>query len=79
MIQRSDEQSGRKAIDKYLPSQDKMNSALNAMNQFPPTLEEEVVATMAPITRDGPMGPPSYLPIIDNIGDSAPVDYEGVI
>ena len=79
LIQRSKEQAGRKAIAKYLPSQDKMNSALNAYNQFPPTLEEEVVATMAPITRNGPMGPPSYLPIIDNIGSSAPVDYEGVI
>ena len=79
LIQRSKEQAGRKAIAKYLPSQDKMNSALNAYNQFPPTLEEEVVATMAPIVRNGPMGSPSYLPIIDNIGDSAPVDYEGVI
>lgn len=79
LIQRSKEQAGRKAISKYLPSQDKMNSALNAYNQFPPTLEEEVVATMAPIVRNGPMGSPSYLPIIDNIGDSAPVDYEGVI
>ena len=79
LIQRSKEQAGRKAIAKYLPSQDKMNSSLNAYNQFPPTLEEEVVATMAPIVRNGPMGSPSYLPIIDNIGDSAPVDYEGVI
>ena len=79
LIQRSKEQAGRKAIAKYLPSQDKMNSALNAYNQFPPTLEEEVVATMAPIVRNGPMGSPSYLPIIDNIGVSAPVDYEGVI
>jgi len=79
LVERSKEQTGRKAIPKYLPSQDKMDSALNAFNQFPPTLEEQVVATMAPIVHNGPMGSPSYLPILDNIGLSAPVDYEGVI
>lgn len=79
LVQRSKEQTGRKSIPKYLPSQDKMDAALNAFNQFPPTLEEQVVATMAPIVHNGPMGAPSYLPILDNIGLSAPVDYEGVI
>ena len=79
LVQRSKRRSGRKAIQKYLPSQDKMNLALNAFNQFPPTLEEEVVATMAPIVRNGPMGASSFVPILDNIGFSAPVDYDGVI
>lgn len=79
LVQRSKQHSGRKAIQKYLPSQDKMNMALNAFNQFPPTLEEEVVATMAPIVRNGPMGMASFVPILDNIGFSAPIDYDGVI
>jgi hypothetical protein len=79
LVQRSKQRSGRKAVQKYLPSQDKMNSALNAFNQFPPTLEEEVVATMAPIVRNGPVGAASFVPILDNIGFSAPIDYDGVI
>jgi len=79
LVQRSKKRNGSSAMVKYLPSEDSKNKQLNAYNQFEPTLEESVVSTMAPIVLDGPIGAPSYLPILDNNDLAAPIDYEGVI
>lgn len=65
MIRRSKTTTNGEAVYKYLPSQDKTDKALNALNQFPVTLEEQVVATMAPLVLDGPAGPSSYVPVLD--------------
>ena len=79
LIQRSKRRNGSTAMIKYLPSEDSKNKQLNSYNQFEPTLEESVVANMAPIVMDGPSGSPSYLPILDNNNLASPIDYEGVI
>ena len=79
LIQRSKRRNGSSAMVKYLPSEDSKNKQLNSYNQFEPTLEEGVVANMAPIVMDGPSGSPSYLPILDNTGSASDINYEGVI
>jgi len=49
-------------------------------NEFPKTLEEEVISNMAPIVKSsGGPNQPEYSPILDNINNASPIDYEGVI
>ena len=57
MIRRSKTSTHGEAVYKYLPSQDKVDKTLNSLNQFPITLEEQVVSTMAPLVL--------YLPVLD--------------
>ena len=51
LIQRSSAATGSAAINKYLPTQMKQDRHLSAFNQFPITLEEEVVKQMAPLVE----------------------------
>lgn len=48
LIRRSESSTGTQAIRKYLPTQAKKDAHLSAFNQFPRTLEEDVVAKMVP-------------------------------
>lgn len=77
-IKRAKKTNQFKPVYKYLPTYDKKDKTLNALNQFPHTLEEEMVSTMAPLVRHSLIGDPSYLPILDNDGFAAPIDYVGV-
>ena len=61
LIKRSSEQTGTAALQKYLPTEFKKNKHFTAFNQFPITLEEEVVSKMAP-SESGPMMSPEYKP-----------------
>lgn len=80
-IRRSTTNTNGEAVYKYLPSQDKMDETLNSLNQFPITLEEQVVSTMAPLVLDGPSGPPSYVPILDKSDSSllSDIDNEHIL
>ena len=50
------------------------------MNQFPYTLEQEVVKKMAPIRDTGYTNSEStFSPILDDTYDAAPINYTGVI
>jgi hypothetical protein len=53
MIQRSSEATGTYGLERYLPTEKKKYSALSEYNQFPYTLEQEMVKKMAPINRSG--------------------------
>lgn len=81
MIRRSKTTTNGEAVYKYLPSQDKTNKTLNALNQFPVTLEEQVVSTMAPLVLDGPAGPASFVPVLDKSNASllSDVDSDNLI
>jgi|UniRef100_A0A6C0D9T8 hypothetical protein len=57
---------------------DNMNE-LNSANQFPYTLEQEVVKKMAPIKTPIDSSPTNFSPILDDIHDAADVDYTGVV
>ena len=52
---------------------------LDKYNDFPKTLEEEVVANMAPLVRYD--GPPNidYKPVLESLHNAASIDYDGVI
>jgi len=76
LIRRSKTTTNGEAVYKYLPSQDKVDKTLNSLNQFPITLEEQVVSTMAPLVLDGPAGPASYLPVLDKTDASLLTEVE---
>lgn len=74
LMRRSNDTTGLGALSSYAPSEKKKISQFSAFNQFPYTLEQEVVAKMAPIVRSGSsLTPPSYKPLIDNLHDASPL------
>jgi len=81
LIQRSSVASGTFAIRNYLPSEAQKVIDFSKYNDFPKTLEEEMVEKMAPPVIDTSSSPTNldYKPVLDSLHDAAPVDYEGVI
>jgi len=75
LMRRSSESTGLGALQAYAPSEQKKMSQFTAFNQFPYTLEQEVVAKMAPIVRSGSsLSSASYKPLLDNLYDASPVN-----
>ena len=71
LLKRSSSATGNGALIKYLPTEHKKGQVLSAMNQFPVTLEEEVVRKMAPLSRNLNLSAPSYKPVLnDDVGGS---------
>ena len=63
------------AVNQYIPSEGQKNGQFTAFNQFPYTLEQEVVNKMAPIMKTGTsINPPSYKPLLDNLYDASPLN-----
>ena len=62
-----------------IPSEVSKLAEMNGYNQFPKTLEEEIVEKMAPLVRHPQAPGANYLPVLSDIQDAAPVNYEGVI
>ena len=74
LIRRSSLSTGLGALQKYAPTEEKKMSQFTAFNQFPYTLEQEVVKKMAPIVQSGSsLTKPSYKPILENLYDAAPL------
>jgi hypothetical protein len=75
LIRRSSLTTGIDALQKYAPSEVKKTSQFSAFNQFPYTLEQEVVKKMAPIVQSGStLSKPSYKPLLDNLYDASPIN-----
>jgi len=75
LMRRSNDATGLGALAAYAPSEQKKMSQFTAFNQFPYTLEQEVVAKMAPIVRSGSsLTPPSYKPLLENLYDASPLN-----
>jgi hypothetical protein len=75
LIRRSSLVTGIDALQKFGPSEEKRTSQFTAFNQFPYTLEQEVVAKMAPIMKNGSsLAQASYKPLLDNLYDAAQVN-----
>lgn len=79
LFKRSSISSGSLAMTKFLPSENVKGQHLNVFNQFPVTLEEEVVQKMAPLQSGPSMGPKTFTPVLDDLHDAANVDYTGVV
>uniref|UniRef100_A0A6C0B012 Uncharacterized protein n=1 Tax=viral metagenome TaxID=1070528 RepID=A0A6C0B012_9ZZZZ len=80
LIRRSTVTTGSYAMEHYLPTEAKKDANINAMNQFPYTLEQEVVKKMAPVRETGQSNSePTFSPILDDTYDAAPINYTGVV
>jgi len=67
LIKRSSHSTGTLAINRFLPTETKKGVHLSAFNQFPITLEEEVVKDMVPlISTTGPTNL-QYKPALNDI------------
>lgn len=72
LIRRSSAATGIDALQKFAPTEEKKMSQFSAFNQFPYTLEQEVVAKMAPIMKSGSsLTQASYKPLLDNLHDAS--------
>jgi hypothetical protein len=69
---------GIHGIQNYLPSEQSKIIDFSKYNDFPVTLEEEVVSQMAPIVKYNDAPNMSYSPVLDGLHDAAPLDYDGV-
>ena len=68
LIYRSSTFSGLDALQRYAPSEVKKSSEFTAFNQFPYTLEQEMVQKMAPAVNAGSSTiRASYKPSMDNL------------
>jgi hypothetical protein len=77
LMRRSSAATGFDALKKYAPSEEKKFSQFTAFNQFPYTLEQEVVAKMAPIMNSGSsLTQASYKPLLDNLYDASPINAQ---
>jgi hypothetical protein len=74
LIRRSSIATGTDAIARFAPCEDSKSSQFTAFNQFPYTLEQEVVKKMAPIVQSGSsLTQASYKPVLDNLHDATPL------
>ena len=75
LIRRSSMATGIDALQRFAPSEEKKSSQFTAFNQFPYTLEQEVVSKMAPIMKSGSsLSQASYKPLLDNLYDASPLN-----
>ena len=79
LVKRSSVETGTHGIRNYLPSEDKKMMDFAKCNDFPVTLEEEMVDKMAPLVKHDAAANVDYKPVLDSLHDAAPIDYEGVI
>ncbi len=75
LIRRSSAATGIDALKQYLPTEEKKSSQFTAFNQYPYTLEQEVVKKMAPIVQSGSsLSKPSYKPLLENLHDASTIN-----
>ena len=75
LIRRSSAVTGIDALKQYAPTEITKSSQFTALNQFPYTIEQEVVKKMAPIVQGGSsMTKASYSPILEDLHDASPLN-----
>ena len=79
LIMRSSHVTGSYALANAYPTEAYKWSPFTAQNQFPETLEQEVVKNMTPMVNSGVNSPATYKPLLDDQYDAAPINYNGVI
>lgn len=74
LIRKSSITTGTAGLEAYMPTEEKKMSQFTAFNQFPYTLEQEVVTKMAPLHTMGVInGPATFKPILDDYHDASPI------
>ena len=75
LIRRSSNTEYNDLLQTYIPSEENKMGQFTAFNQFPYTLEQEVVKKMAPILQSGSvMNKATYQPLLDNLYDASPLN-----
>ena len=75
LMRRSSAATGIDALKMYLPTEEKKSSQFTAFNQYPYTLEQEVVKKMAPIVQSGSsLSKASYMPVLENLHDASTIN-----
>ena len=72
LIERSTTSTGTGPMKKYNPSEKKKAQEMTAMNQFPMTVEEEVIQNMLPVTSPDII-PPEYKPTQEELHNASKV------
>jgi len=72
LVHRSSHATGTEAKRVYVPTEAKKEKHLVAMNEFPATVEEEVINKMLPV-RNRDYSSPEYKPVLDSFHDSAEI------
>ena len=70
LIQRSADSTGTEAQKKYVPDEKKKSKHLSAMNQFPITVEEEIISKMMPTTNERDFLDAEFKPVLDDNHDA---------
>ena len=74
LIRRSSMSTGIDALQRFAPSEDKKLTQFSAYNQFPYTLEQEMVTKMTPMVNSGiSITPSSYKPMLDNLHNASTI------
>lgn len=73
MIRKSYISTGNFGLNNFVPSEIMKSNQLSAFNQFPYTLEQEVIANRAPIYNGGPLGKAPYRPFMEDLHDASRV------
>jgi hypothetical protein len=71
LIRKSYISTGNFGLNNFVPSELMKSNQLTAFNQFPYTLEQEVIAKRAPIYNGGSLGKAPYRPFMENLHDAA--------
>lgn len=80
LVQNYDTSSVSYALKNYLPSEDNKSAEFQKFNEFPVTLEEDMVSKMSPILQNNYTGSllssnsDTYKPIMNPLHDASPVD-----
>ena len=74
LINNASIRTGMAALEEYAPTEEKKWSPFTKENQFPYTLEEEVVKKMAPQKFDTNFMKASYQPLLEDTYDAAHVN-----
>ena len=75
LIRRSSLASGNDAMERYTPNEQHKMSQFTAFNQFPYTLEQEIVQKMAPLSQNGgSLSTASYKPLLEQQHQAASIN-----
>jgi len=75
LMRRSSMTVDNNLIQSYIPSEENKMNQFTAFNQFPYTLEQEVVKKMAPIVQSGSvMKKASFRPMLENLYGASPLN-----
>jgi len=71
LVHRSEKSTGQYQARRFIPSEYTKNKQLHALNQFPVTLEEEMVHKMVPFVNKGNASPSKFTPTQDKLHGAA--------